>query len=211
LLKEIHHRVKNNLQVISSLLRLQSNKVANSAAESILQDMQNRVRSMALIHEHPYRSEHLAEVDLAAYLRQLCQQLFRALAPAPGTIQLRLETVPIRLGIDQAIPCGLLVNEMFSNALKHAFPHGRTGEVQVQLQFTADDSSLRLRVADNGVGLPASLDPKQLQSLGLQLISDLTRQLGGRLEIGPGPGTSFAVVFKIEAPALIPLSPQAPT
>ena len=200
LLKEIHHRVKNNLQVISSLLRLQSNKVANSAAESILLEMQNRVRSMALIHEHLYRSENLAEVDLAAYLKQLCQQLFRAMAPAPGTIQLRLETVPIRLGIDQAIPCGLLVNEMFSNALKHAFPNGRTGQVQVQLQLAAD-SSLRLRVADNGVGLPAGLDLKQLNSLGLQLISDLTRQLRGRLEIGPGPGTSFEVLFKIEAPA----------
>jgi PAS domain S-box-containing protein len=251
LLKEIHHRVKNNLQIISSLLRLQSHKIENPIAKSTLMDMQNRVRSMALIHEHLYRSTNLAEVDLAAYLKQLCQQLFRAMVATPGAVQLRLDMVPVRLGIDQAIPCGLLVNELFSNALKHAFPNGRTGEIRVELQLATSGSpepgkpsestecpspalagtlspsdgeragvrgsplipgapsnqsgragvmSLRLRVADTGVGLPEGFNLKQLNSLGLQLISDLSRQLGGRLEIGPGPGSSFEVVFKVESP-----------
>ena len=196
LLKEVHHRVKNNLQIVSSLLRLQASQLENPIAKAALHDMQNRVRSMALIHEHLYRSENLAQVDLAAYLRQLCQQLFRALASTSGAIRLDLDLAPVQLGIDQAIPCGLLVNELFSNALKHGFPNGRTGEVRVELQPLADGPGWRLRVADTGVGLPAGFDLKHLTSLGLQLISDLSRQSGGRLEIGPGPGAVFEVSFQ---------------
>ena len=196
LLKEVHHRVKNNLQIVSSLLRLQASQLENPIAKAALHDMQNRVRSMALIHEHLYRSENLAQVDLAAYLRQICQQLFRALASTSGAIRLDLDLAPVQLGIDQAIPCGLLVNELFSNALKHGFPNGRTGEVRVELQPLADGPGWRLRVADTGVGLPAGFDLKHLTSLGLQLISDLSRQIGGRLEIGPGPGAVFEVSFQ---------------
>jgi PAS domain S-box-containing protein len=196
LLKEVHHRVKNNLQIISSLLRLQSGRLENPVAKAALQDMQNRVRSMALIHEHLYRSENLARVDLAAYLKQLCQQLFRALMVISGEIQLHLELVPVHLEIDQAIPCGLLVNELVSNALKHGFPNGGTGEVRVELQPAADGPGWRLRVADNGVGLPASFDLKHLTTLGMQLIGDLSRQIGGQVSIGPGPGTVFEVTFQ---------------
>ncbi|MCY2989765.1 MAG: PAS domain S-box protein [Planctomycetota bacterium] len=198
LLKEIHHRVKNNLQIISSLLRLQSDQIENAVAKGVLQDMQNRVRSMALIHDHLYRSENLAAVDLAAYLQQLCQQLFQALVATSGTIQLQLDLAPVRLDIDQAIPCGLLVNELVSNALKHAFPDGRTGQVRVELQSVEGGPGWLLRVVDDGVGLPAGFDLNHSTSLGLQLVFGLTRQIGGQLEIGTGPGAMFAVVFGSE-------------
>jgi two-component sensor histidine kinase len=195
MLKEIHHRVKNNLQIIISLLRLQSAQIDHPIAKAVLVDMQNRVRSMALIHEHIYSSKNLAQIDLASYLKSLCHQLFRSLVARPNAIQLHLDMVPVHLEIDQSIPCGLIVNELISNAFKHAFPDGRTGEVRVELQPLEGGKQLRLRVADNGVGLPVDFDIKRLSSLGLQLVSDLTRQLKGKLEIGSGPGASFDVVF----------------
>ncbi|MEI6653991.1 MAG: sensor histidine kinase, partial [Verrucomicrobiota bacterium] len=196
-LKEIHHRVKNNLQIISSLLRLQSGQVDHSATKAVLQDMQNRVRSMALIHEHLYRSENLASVDLSNYIKSLCQQLFRTLLATPDAVQLHLNILSVSLDIDQAIPCGLLVNELVSNALEHAFPPGRHGELWVELRAVADGQGCRLRVADNGAGLPPDFALDHLTSLGLKLARDLARQLGGQLEIGPGPGAVFEVEFKL--------------
>ncbi|MCX6876415.1 MAG: PAS domain-containing protein [Verrucomicrobia bacterium] len=195
LLKEIHHRVKNNLQIISSLLRLQSAQLDSAVAKAALQDMQDRIRSMAMIHEHLYRSDNLTEVDLPTYLESLCARLINALVATPGNIQLHLDLCPVRLEIDQAIPCGLLVSELVSNALKHAFPAGQRGELWVGLQPVAGGSGLRLRVADNGTGLPPAFDPLDLTSLGLQLVSALARQLGGRLEIGTGAGAVFEIEF----------------
>ncbi len=200
LLKEIHHRVKNNLQIVSSLLRLQASRIDNPVAKHALQNMQNRVRSMSLIHEHLYRSDNMARVDLSAYLKSLCQQLVRTLTANPGDVQLVLDLAPVELEIDQAIPCGLLVNELVANALKHAFPEGsRTGELRVELRPVEGGQGWRLRVADNGVGLPedfALTSLSHLSSLGLQLVTDLTRQIGGKLEIGSGPGAVFEVVFQ---------------
>ena len=197
LLKEIHHRVKNNLQIISSLLRLQSDKIDNPVARAALRDMQNRVHSMALVHESLYGSEIFASVDLAAYLRQLCHQLCRALVATPGRIRLHMDMAPVRLNIDQAIPCGLLVNELVSNAFKHAFPEDRSGELRVELQAPANGRGCLLRVSDDGVGLPPDLDLEHLGSLGLKLVTDLVRQIGGRLEIGPGPGAVFEIEFVV--------------
>ncbi|MEI7673250.1 MAG: histidine kinase dimerization/phosphoacceptor domain -containing protein, partial [Deltaproteobacteria bacterium] len=196
LLKEIHHRVKNNLQIISSLLRLQAGKLESSEAKAALNATQDRVHSMALIHEHLYRSENLAAVDMASYLKHLCQQLFRTLVVTPDNLHLRLELAHVNLGIDQAIPCGLLVNELVTNAFKHAFPAGRGGEVLVELQPLEDGQGWRLRVSDDGAGLPAGFDVQNMTSLGMKLISDLTGQLGGRLEIGSGPKTVFTVEFQ---------------
>ena len=201
LLKEIHHRVKNNLQIISSLLGLQTRKITSPVAHAALLDMRNRVRSMGLIHEHLYRSETLAAVDLSAYLKRLCEQLFHALAASPGSIELRLDLAPVRLPIDQAIPCGLLVNELVSNALKHAFPDGRAGQVRVELQPLAGVPGVCLRVADNGAGLPPDFNLSRVTSLGLQLVSSLTRQLGGRLAIHRTEGTLFEVVLGADDPA----------
>jgi PAS domain S-box-containing protein len=197
LLKEIHHRVKNNLQIISSLLRLQAGKIENSEAKAALNATQDRVRSMALTHEHLYRSENLAAVDMAAYLKHLCQQLFRTLAATPETIHLRLELDSVNLGVDQAIPCGLLVNELVTNAFKHAFPGDRGGEVRVELHSLGDGQRWRLLVADDGVGLPPGFDVLNMtSSLGVKLIGDLATQLGGTLVINPGGG-ACGTVFEV--------------
>ena len=179
LLKEVHHRVKNNLQVISSLMRLQSAQVENPIAQAALRDMQNRIGSMALLHETLYQSGSFARVDLATYLRSLCSQLFHSLVVDPESIQLRLDVASVSLDLNQAVPCGLIINELVSNCLKHAFPDGRAGEVRVEVQPVDGGPALRLRVADNGVGLPADFDLQQLHSLGLQLVSDLVGQTPG--------------------------------
>jgi PAS domain S-box-containing protein len=200
LLKEIHHRVKNNLQVITSLLRLEAGRSDQPHTKTVLKDMQNRIRSMALLHESLYRSENLERVDLPVYIKQLTTHLYRSMATDPGKIQLHLDLEPVSLALDQAVPCGLLVNELVSNCLKHGFPDGRRGEVHIDLQLlqpVEEVPKIRLRVSDNGVGLPMDFEEKRAISLGLQLISDLAKQLGGQLEIGGGPGTGaiFEVVF----------------
>ena len=194
MLKEIHHRVKNNLQIVSSLLRLQSGRVSSAGTRAALLDMEGRIHSMALIHEHLYRSDNLAAVDLAAYLTQLSNHLLRTLVLTPGTVQLHLNLSHMVLEIDQAVPCGLLVNELVSNALKHAFPDGRKGELWVLLDNLADGVGWHLRVADNGVGLPPDLDLEHITTLGLKLVSDLSRQLGASLSFGSGPGAVFEVI-----------------
>jgi PAS domain S-box-containing protein len=195
LLKEVHHRVKNNLQIITSLLRLESGRGGQLDTRSVLTEMQGRVRSMALLHESLYRSGTFAAVDLGSYLRQLSSQIFRALVIRPGAIQFHVELATIPVEMDQALPCGLIVNELISNALKHGFPGSRTGEVRIELHRVEGGAAVCLRVTDNGVGLPADFNLNQLQSLGLQLVSDLVTQLNGTLAIGPGPGAVFSVTF----------------
>ncbi|KAB2638055.1 MAG: PAS domain S-box protein, partial [Verrucomicrobia bacterium] len=195
LLKEIHHRVKNNLQIISSLMHLQSSRIASAEAKAVLLEMQDRVRSMALIHEHLYRSDNLAAVDLAPYLRSLCTQLVRSAAATSGSIHLQMDLAPVQLEIDKAIPCGLLVNELVTNAIKYAFPLGRHGVLRVDLQLLDGTPGWCLRVADDGVGLPTDFDLQKLISLGLKVVADLAHQLGGRLSIGSGPGAVFEVEF----------------
>ena len=195
LLKEIHHRVKSNLQIVSSMMRLQSGRPQHPEAQRVLLAMQNRVQAMALIHEHLYQTENLATVDLGDYLKRLCAHLVHAFGTPPQTVEFHQNIAPMRVEVDQAIPGGLLVNELVSNCLKHAFPAGRTGAVSVALQPVAHGPAWRLRVADNGVGLPAGLDMNALTSVGLRLAPGLARQMGGKLEIGPGPGTVFEVVF----------------
>jgi two-component sensor histidine kinase len=195
LLKEVHHRVKNNLQVISSLLRLEAGRSSHPATKGVLREMQGRIRSMALLHETLYRSGNFAAVDLADYLRQLSTQLHRSLFDRPGSIQLHVKVESVPAAIDHVIPCGLIVNELVTNCVKHGFPEGRTGEIRIELQRVAGGAEVCLRVADTGVGLPENFDPAQLQSLGLQLVSDLAHQLSARLAIGPGPGAAFAITF----------------
>lgn len=197
LLKEVHHRVKNNLQVIASLLRLEGRRIDHPITQSVLREMQGRIQSMALLHETLYRSGNFATVDLAAYLTQLAQQLFRSLSSPAAGVQLVLDLEPARLEIDQAIPCGLIANELASNSLKHGFPEGQTGEVRIRLRSeeVGEAEQLRLTVSDTGIGLPPNFDPNHKRSLGLQLVSDLARQLQGHLQIGPGPGAIFEVTI----------------
>ncbi len=194
LLKEVHHRVKNNLQVITSLLRLEGGRSPDERVRTVLSDMQSRVLSMALLHETLYRSDNLAQVDLSVYLNQLATQLFRSMAP-PSGVTLALELSPLMVDLDSAIPCGLLVNELMSNALKHGFPDGRRGEVRVQLESVAETGSLRLTVSDTGVGLPDNFEERRTSSLGLQLVTSLARQLQGALDIAHGPGGRFSLTF----------------
>ena len=198
LLKEVHHRVKNNLQVINSLLRLESGRSAHPETRLVLDDMQWRIRSMAVLHELLYRSGTFAAVDLGAYLKQLSTQAFRSLVAQTGAVQLKLELASVEVGMDQATPCGLLVNELISNCLKHGFPGGRAGEVRIELHALDGGAQLCLRVSDTGVGLPDDFEARRSNSLGLQLASDLARQLGGKLELAPEPGAVFVVTFAVD-------------
>ncbi len=207
LLKEVHHRVKNNLQVITSLLRIEGRRIDHEITKTVLDQMQGRIQSMALLHETLYRSGNFARVDLAAYLGQLAQQVFRSHLAHPGLVQLHLDLEPVQMGIDQAIPCGLIVNELASNSLKHAFAEGRAGHVWIDLHPSADGAGLTLTVRDSGPGLPGDFELKRQRSLGLQLVSDLARQLQGSLTVGPGPETRFEVTFHRPRMATIEIPP----
>jgi two-component sensor histidine kinase len=194
LLKEIHHRVKNNLQVISSLLALQARQVvSNPEAEAALHDSQQRVRSMALIHEKLYQSQNLAEINLADYIRHLAASMVRSYQGSVE-VDLRLALETVALGVDQAVPCGLILNELITNALKYAFPEGRHGTLWIDLDGRTD-GKVRLRVADDGPGLPPHLDIRQTPSLGLQLVNSLVVQLQGTLEVARVDGTEFRIAF----------------
>jgi PAS domain S-box-containing protein len=195
LLKEVHHRVKNNLQVISSLLRLERERHDDASVKSAMGDMQLRILSMALLHETLYQSTDLARVDLGAYLADLAGQVFRSSAPSNGAISLQLNLASLRVDIDDAVPCGLVVNEILSNCLKHAFPDGRGGRVAIELQPTGDGPEYRLRISDTGVGLPEDFETRRSGSLGVHLIRVLARQLKGALTIERRPGTAFNISF----------------
>ncbi|MDX2099472.1 MAG: GAF domain-containing protein [Leptolyngbyaceae cyanobacterium bins.59] len=194
LLKEIHHRVKNNLQVISSIFSLQSRYVTDPQVLSLLSDSKNRIHSMALIHEKLYQSNTLARIDFADYVRNLVSTLFSSYNMSPNLIRLTLQVAEVPLNLDTAIPCGLLINELVSNSLKHGFPNNRTGEIRVRLQ-AEDNELLRLQVEDDGVGFPPDMHWQNNKSLGLRLIQALTRQLRGTLQIKTEQGTSFQVLF----------------
>ncbi|MHB8864160.1 MAG: PAS domain S-box protein [Pirellulaceae bacterium] len=194
LLKEIHHRVKNNMQVISSLVALQAERLPEAAMRPVFQDVAHRVRSMALVHEKLYQSSDLARVEFAEYATSLLSYLWRAHTATASNIRLVLDLEPISISINTAVPCGLILNELASNALKHAFPGRMGGEVAVSLHISMD-GEVCLRVGDNGVGLPAGLDWRQADSLGLRLIHLLAAQLHATVEVTNQAGTEFAVQF----------------
>jgi PAS domain S-box-containing protein len=217
LLKEIHHRVKNNLQVITSLLRLETSRSREPSIRTVLQDMQGRIRSISLLHEMLYRTREFGRVELGDYLRQLTTQLFRAQSSSSGSVRLTLNLTPVRLPIERAIPCGLIVNELVSNSLKHAFASGGSGEVTLSLQLGSGENVI-VQVSDTGPGLPQDFESRRSESLGLHLVSDLVRQLGGQFEIGE-PRALFTVTFPLGgarptspagAPDSGPESPKAP-
>jgi two-component sensor histidine kinase len=198
LLQEIHHRVKNNLQVISSLLNLQAGYIESEEIQAVFRDSQNRVRSMALVHEKLYRSTDLARVDLAEYIRNLATFLFGSYQAAAGRIALEVQADKVLLGIDAAVPCGLILNELISNTLKHAFPDGRSGQIWVELGQD-DNRQVTLVVADNGIGLPPDFDILETDSLGMQLVDTLIEQLDGTLEIQSQAGTQFTITFPLSS------------
>lgn len=197
LLTEIHHRVKNNLQVISSLLSLQSRSLTNPEALSVLAESQNRVRSMALVHEKLYQSPDMVRIDFGAYIRELASYLCRVYRNGAEAIPLRINAKDVFLTIERAVPCGLIVTELLSNALKYAFPNGQSGEIGVDL--TPEGSALyQLTIRDNGVGLPADVDFRHSTSLGLRIVNTLTEQLGGTIALTNNGGATFRLSFPME-------------
>ena len=194
LLQELHHRVKNNVQVISSLLNLQAGYIEDQALREVLRESQNRVRSMALVHEKLYRSDDLAHIDLAEYIRNLATFLFRSYTAAAGRIGLDIRVEDVFLGIDAAVPCGLILNELISNALKHAFPGNRTGQIRVELRVR-ESQQISLIVGDTGIGFPQDFDFENATSLGMQLVQTLVMQLSGTLEIDGTAGSEFRITF----------------
>ncbi|MBW4543415.1 MAG: PAS domain-containing protein [Symplocastrum torsivum CPER-KK1] len=193
LLQEIHHRVKNNLQVILSLLDLQSQHIKEQATLEIFRESCSRVRSMALVHETFYKSKHFAKINFTEYIQDLTSYLFATYGVNIETINLELELDEVSLNIDTAIPCGLIVNELVSNALKYAFPNLPKGIIYVALD--SDEKYHILTVKDNGIGLPLGFNIQALKSLGLQLVSVLTAQLEGTLELDRTQGTEFRIRF----------------
>ncbi len=194
LLKEIHHRVKNNLQVISSLLSLQAGYIEDPRSRQLFSDSQHRVKSMALIHEKLYQSKNLAGIDLAEYIRCLADDLIRSYGVDSERIALEINAEEVFLKVDAAIPCGLLLHELLSNCLKHAFPGGRPGAIRIDL-WSNPEGHLCLLVRDNGVGLPEELDFLNTDSLGLQLVKMLAEQLDGTIELVRDTGTVFRITF----------------
>jgi two-component sensor histidine kinase/PAS domain-containing protein len=195
LLKEIHHRVKNNLQIISSLLSLQTAQMKDPQMKTILRESQNRVRSMALIHEKLYQSADLVQVDFEVYLKSLVHSLAQTYQVHSPSALLRVEAEKIFLDIDTAIPCGLIVNELVSNSLKYAFPEGTNGMISVSCVKSAANDRHVLTITDDGVGLPADFDLERCDSLGLKLVTGLVSQISGNLEIDTRHGTQFEIVF----------------
>ncbi|HEY9877117.1 MAG TPA: histidine kinase dimerization/phosphoacceptor domain -containing protein [Leptolyngbyaceae cyanobacterium] len=197
LLKEIHHRVKNNLQIISSVLRLQSDFVRDEKVMALFNDSQNRIRSMALIHEKLYQSRDLLRISMSEYIRDLTNNLLSSYVARSQKVGLMVDADSIWLNIDTAIPCGLIINELVSNALKHAFPttSNQKNNVWVTINRT-DDSCFVLTVRDNGIGFPDNLDFRNTESLGLELVCIFTEQLEGSLELTKDQGTQFIVTFK---------------
>lgn len=201
LLKEIHHRVKNNLQTIVSLLNLQSGYIEDKKALEVFKNSKERVRVMALIHEKLYESKDLARIDFAEYLRSLINPLYESYLTDSNQVQLKMEVENVELDIDTSIPVGLIINELVSNSLKHAFPDKKKGELYVKLEENKDkgkdkEYDYTLIVMDNGMGFPADLDFRKSDRLGMLLINSLTKQLHGVVELDKNNGTTFTIHFK---------------
>ncbi|AXV38808.1 sensor histidine kinase [Methanobacterium sp. BAmetb5] len=201
LIKEIHHRVKNNMQIISSLLNLQSQhlKADEQFATSILKESQNRVKSMAMIHENLYQSKDFTHIKFEDYITRLVYELFYSYNGDADRIKLVVDVDDVNLNMETAVPCGLIVSELFTNSVKYAFPEGQEGEIRVSLKqepVKDDARKFTLTVSDDGVGFPSDLDYRNTETLGLELVNSLTRQIDGNISLDLTQGTKFTVKFK---------------
>ncbi|MBT3342188.1 MAG: hypothetical protein HN404_04240 [Gemmatimonadetes bacterium] len=199
LLKEIHHRVKNNLQIVSSLLNLQSNNMEDAAAIAGFTECSARIQSMALLHEQLYESHDLARVDLANYLGQLASNLVVASTASTAPIELKRDLETLHVHVDTAMPCGLIVNELLSNSLKHGFTQARGGTLQLHLARCGEH--VVLRVADDGVGLAEGFDPATSTGLGVQLVKALSQQMRGEIAWHNESGVTVELRFPLESTA----------
>jgi PAS domain S-box-containing protein len=195
LLREIHHRVKNNMQVISSLFSLQAGHTTNEECRGILKEGQTRIRSMSLVHEKLYQSSDLSKIDFAGYIQSLAVHLLHVYLVNPAQVRMETDFEDVSLDINSAVPCGLILNELISNALKHAFPGGRTGEIKIGLR-RGPGGAVELRVADDGVGFPKGLDFRKAESFGLQIVNLLVGQLEAAIDLDRTKGTAFTMTFR---------------
>ncbi|MDM8553640.1 histidine kinase dimerization/phosphoacceptor domain -containing protein [Desulfococcaceae bacterium HSG7] len=193
LLKEIHHRVKNNLQVVASLLYLQSKRLPDDETRALFNDSRNRVKSMALVHETLYQSDDLSQLDFAAYIRNLIAHIFRSYRGSTGRITSKVIVDNVSLSIEAAGPCGLIINELVSNALKYAFP-AKQGEIRIEMRIDEHERFV-LVVSDNGVGFPKDMDIWETGALGLKLVRSLVEQLDGVIELHRNGETAFQIIF----------------
>ncbi|MBL7149277.1 MAG: PAS domain S-box protein, partial [Candidatus Cloacimonetes bacterium] len=194
LLQEVHHRVKNNMQIISSLLKLQSAHIKDKRTLELFQNSQDRVKTMSLIHDALYRSKDLAHIDFTDYVRKLTTQIFISYGANSNFIKFKIDIKDVLLDISTAIPCGLIINELVSNSIKYAFPKGSKGEISIS--FTYKDQVHTLCVKDNGIGISGEIDLENSPTLGLMLVNSLTKQLDGTLKLEKVKGTSFKITFK---------------
>jgi PAS domain S-box-containing protein len=196
LLREIHHRVKNNMQIISSLLKLQSKYIEDDKYLDLFKESRNMIESMAIIHERLYHSEDLSKINIKEYTRDLVNNLFHAYNINKSVIKSKINVDTVTLGMDFAILCGLIINELVTNSIKYAFPDNRKGEIEIAFRQT-DENNFELVVSDNGVGIPEDVDIRKTQSLGLRLITMLVDdQLEGEINLVRGKGTEFQIKFK---------------
>ena len=194
LLGEIHHRVRNNLQVISSLLNLQSRATEDPFVRQAFNESQSRVQSMALIHQQLYEANSFSDIDLGDYARRLAGHLFRSFGDTAEHIRLDLDIKGVSLAVDRAAPCGLIINELLSNSLKYAFLDGRPGRIRISAERQPNQSIL-LTIGDDGPGLPPEIGLWNTKTLGLRLVRTLVRQIDGELEMGEPPGAEFRIRF----------------
>jgi len=195
LLQEIHHRVKNNMQIILSLIRLQSRNIKDPEAKDAFKDCQNRIMSIALIHDRFYHSKDLSRIDFAEYIPPLIIHLFHSLGVSESSVKLDINVKDVLLDIYNAIPCGLIINELVSNSLKHAFPKGAKGKIQVDMH-PQEKGEYTLTIRDNGKGMPKEIDWENPESLGMQMVHDLIKQINGSVEYYRKGGTTFKITFK---------------
>lgn len=194
LLKEIHHRVKNNLMVISSLLSLQSRYIKDKKALAVFKESQNRAKSMALIHEKLYRSTDLKRIDFGEYIRTFSAELYHSIVGDPRQVKLELNVEHVMLDINTSIPLGLIVNELITNSMKYAFPPGSKGKIKID--FYPQGDYFILNVSDDGIGIPQEVDVENTKSLGLQLVNSLTEQINGQLTVNRKDPTEFKIKFQ---------------
>lgn len=196
LLKEVHHRVKNNLQVINSILNLQADTIADEKVRDIFNDTRARIRSIALVHERLYQTKDLSNIDFGEYVDGLVSDLFRAFGIEGGRISYSLEIKYSSIPIDKTVNCGLIINEIISNSLKYAFPDNRVGNIEIKLEKD-EKNFIHLWVGDDGIGLPSGFDYRKTDSLGLKLVNGLSSEIGGKIDVETKMGTKFHIMFPL--------------
>ncbi len=195
LLQEVHHRVKNNLQIMSSLVKLQSHHITDTKTLEILRESENRIRSMAIVHNKLYSTKDYEKIDFGDYVRSLTESFYTTYGMRLNKIGIRIDIDNIILNIDTAIPCGLIINELVSNSIKYAYPDHKEGNIKISMQLN-DDKSYTLVVSDTGIGLPAGFNVNTAKTLGIELVTLLTNQLNGKLYICNNNGAEFKIIFE---------------